>query len=274
MLKRETKPHGSSHLHGGRGLEAPVLREFDRRRLLMLGGSSLIALAGARRLSASEAPRALEQTSIAELDVGYLSGSDSGADLSCAERFLLENPDSSRIVNAKSLSRGDPGLAVRDAMLTLFHWGGSSRCHGALTGRRVDLNLHYDTAVGPVEFALWHYREKGLVDAGSAIQVRVPLDPKSGLTISADAWRGGASTGGPDDGPPRRSAATLIPGFQPGRPKLRRGVYLLSADRFADWKSLLAPQKRFPNPLQRLLERAGCSSGNSIFVCFSIDYAS
>jgi hypothetical protein len=225
---------------------------MGRRDFLVLGSTGIMAPAflgwsPLSRTSASEADPA-----VARLSVGYWRGSDAHPDLSDTlslaagdETLWGSDPLRPDVLPAEELPRGDDELLRAGVRVTIHGMVGNQGTWLGPDLEALSVTLHFRPVDGgetrTLPFSAWHYQRSPVPMRSASVSNVVPLDREWGLRLSVDRNDG-------ENGPLGRtldalllsSAAEATPGpaseevrftvgREPGRPRLRRGVYFLAS---------------------------------------------
>lgn len=193
--------------------------KLSRRRFLEAGS----VVAAVPLLSAfGSAPATAAEVSAPSMSVGYLSGSESFAEL---RRVGWEELQSVRVVPAASLPSGDHALAAaaRLRVLGLYPEPTPAQRRKAFERAQLDVLLDVADADG-VRFHAWSSGSSRLANPGRRSAFVVPVGSSLDLLMEIIV---GPRLGGGAESEVIRRAASFTPGRAPGRPRLRRGIYFL-----------------------------------------------
>lgn len=127
-------------------------------------------------------------------------------------------PARADLINAESLSRGDPRFARSGARVRILGMvPNDERKVGNLASLSIDL---HSRPYHDVPYRAWSFENAALPSIGLANGFTVPIDASHGMTLAFGI--------GGDDGEQRKIVTRLTLGGEGGTAKLRRGVYLIS----------------------------------------------
>lgn len=171
-----------------------------RRRDFLLYGSA--GVAGAMAFGLRPPGTLARQAAVPELHIGY------------------RKEEGGRIVPARWLPAGDPGLLKDDVLLTI-HGLGAEDENLRTGGETLSLFAHFAAAVGGVTKEIpvlcWSCRKEPVRSVGAPVSLTAPVSLLSGLKLSLEG--GGEAA---------RAEARFTVGGKFGMPKLRRGSYYLA----------------------------------------------
>lgn len=194
--------------------------KLSRRRFLEAG--SVVAVTPL--LSAfGSAPATAAEAAAPSMSVGYLSNSESFAEL---RRVGWEELQSVRVVPAVSLPSGDHSLAsaARLRVLGLYPEPTPAQRRASFERAHLDVLLNVADA-GIVSFHAWSSGPRRLANPGRRSAFVVPVG--SSLDLLMEIIGRAREDGTAPESEVVRRAASFTPARAPERPRLRRGVYLL-----------------------------------------------
>ena len=210
-------------------------RPVGRRDILKLGvtGAVLPAMIGPgtvserRKTPTTTAERVVPTGPVA---IGYWSGHPHEA-----------------IIDARSLSSGDPALAVHGARIEMIGMSaGADARHRPLLQ-----SLALDIRTGKQSFRAWRYENAIVSNTSSPVAFTVPPDDRNGIDFSIRALVSGLS------GTPKAGHFRLGTGSEPRVSRLRSGYYIVA----------IGKHGRAPKVNWSGCELNGDSTGQSIVMC-------
>jgi hypothetical protein len=199
-------------------MEDKQFRAWRRRDVLALAPAGIAAVAAVSRLAAWSVPLGLplsamgsaaEALRIAYVTDGYgTPGNDPKGE-----------PPTSRLVDARALPAGDPELAAQGVRLSI-RGGFDSSDAPARDLASISIDVDYRPFHNSVHHA-WGFDAGPVPSMASPVRFAVPVAADTGLNLIVDVREDEA-------GEPRRYGVHLTTGSEPGLPKLRPGVYLLT----------------------------------------------
>ncbi|MEM7221462.1 MAG: hypothetical protein AAF495_00695 [Pseudomonadota bacterium] len=220
---------------------------LSRRDLMVLAPATAVTAGLSGVSGAALAGPGCGGAHTAKLAVAYLSGSETWAHLdglSPTLEALSEDAehDEAPLVTASSLASGDQAFAERSARISL---------HGLMSEPSADLPdmrlmAHFEP-YHELTHQTWCYEGSGPNCGSDSGDLTLPIDPAHGMKLSLEVQT-------PDEETPAVAEANFAVGEAFGRPKLRRGAYLIAWDRPGGrqsshpWFGLKAIVERVPEP--------------------------
>jgi hypothetical protein len=201
---------------------------LSRRHFLALGavGAALPWAGGF-----AEAAQTPAVTAVEPMSVGFLEGSDQLSlhydhmKWSIPKKMSAAAPDSLPVLPAVGLTLGNQQLAGGDVKLTVhgLYPADPADCRGV---EAIDLDVLFpapDPARPvPARYQAWSFRRHPGPSPSPPVSFRVPLGLDGRLDITLrTVYQGGGSL------VQKRFQTSFTADWQPGRPKLQRGIYLL-----------------------------------------------
>ncbi len=208
-----------------------------RRDFLKMGATAVLVplaseLAGSATLIAPTAPQA------EPMSVGYLQGSyelasfdrlpwGDGSNLAPEAAAELE------VVPASSLLLGDQDLAGGQARLRIHGLFPDQPARVAKSFDAVDLEVLFPSpdpgAPAPIPFFAWSFRRLPGLNVSQRLALSAPIGPGGRLDLALEIVqrRSAAAAALLGPAPRRRLETSFTVGWEHGRPKLQRGIYLL-----------------------------------------------
>jgi len=213
---------------------------LSRREFVSLSavGATLPWLGGLALAAPAETALAAK---VEPLSVGYLVGTDQLSlhydhlKWSIPQKMSAAEPGTVAVLSAAGLGLGDQRLAGGDVKLTVhgIYPANPADCRGV---EELDLDVLFpppDPAVPvPARFMAWSYRRRPGFSPSPPVSFRVPLgtDGRLDITLRAVYQGDGKKLSERLIGSPlvkKQYQTSFTADWQPGRPKLQRGVYVL-----------------------------------------------
>lgn len=210
---------------------------MGRREFLALSSSCAMVpwLGGLATVAAQPLAPVRATTS---LSVGYLEGSDlfSSFDVAPWEKVDANGEDVESalldVYPAVELPAGDPSFGWESAEVTVFGLypplAENEKQHILRAALEVTYRIEDPTVEAPLSFLAWAYSRNPVANAGCGIRFVAPVDRDRGLSLVLHVEDLRPRYARRPPFPPARSLrADFTVNLESGRPKLRRGVYLL-----------------------------------------------
>jgi hypothetical protein len=222
-----------SSLGGAGGIPTSSPFRFSRRRFVAVASAATV-VAGADGLSWGAAPIAAERS--ANLSVGYVAGSDAFPYFSPLPWHDPDWPGGPlQIVPAAQEPLGDQNLAGTSVAIHLhgvYPCAPERQWRPVRSATLVTFFPSFDPLVaGPLPFFAWGCRRRPRITDGAPVRFPVPLRRDGGLELVLEVMKNVTAVPG-SLVPATRMRTSLYTDFtvdwDRGRPKLRRGIYLLA----------------------------------------------
>jgi hypothetical protein len=198
-------------------MEDKQFRAWRRREVLALAPAGVAAMAAVPRLAVGSAPLGLPLAATAStpeaLRIAYVTRAEAPKG-----RATKDVPPAVRLVDARALPTGDPGLAAEDVRLSLR--GGFDPSDALRDLASLSIDVDYRPFHDAVHHA-WRFDAGPVPGIASPVGVTVPIAADTGLSLIVEVSEGETRES-------QRYRLHLTTGSEPGLPKLRPGVYLLT----------------------------------------------